>query len=189
MVSLPNYNCHKLIIVRMTFELNKAIEVLTQTPNTLKVMLSGLSDEWIYATEGENTWNAFDIVGHLIHGEKTDWIPRLEIILSAPNEQVFEPFDRFAQFQNSDGKNLPQLLAEFTELRALNIDKLKAKGITHLDLQKTAIHPALGKVTLSQLLSTWVVHDLNHIGQISRVLSKQYKDEVGPWIQYLRILR
>ena len=152
-------------------------------------MLSGLSEEWVFVTEGDNTWSAYDIVGHLIHGEKTDWIPRMEIILSTSNERVFEPFDRFAQFQNSKDQNIQQLLSEFSALRAKNIDRLMQTRITFTDLEKTAIHPAFGTVTLSQLLSTWVVHDLNHIAQISRVLAKQYKNEVGPWTEYLKILR
>ncbi|MBK8954310.1 MAG: DinB family protein [Saprospiraceae bacterium] len=173
----------------MIFELNKAIEILTQTPKTVESMLSGLSEEWVFVTEGDNTWSAYDIVGHLIHGEKTDWIPRMEIILSTSNERVFEPFDRFAQFQNSKDQNIQQLLSEFSVLRAKNIDRLMQTRITFTDLEKTAIHPAFGTVTLSQLLSTWVVHDLNHIAQISRVLAKQYKNEVGPWTEYLKILR
>ncbi|MBK7357609.1 MAG: DinB family protein [Saprospiraceae bacterium] len=173
----------------MIFELNKAIEILTQTPKTVESMLSGLSEEWVFVTEGDNTWSAYDIVGHLIHGEKTDWIPRMEIILSTSNERVFEPFDRFAQFQNSKDQNIQQLLSEFSALRAKNIDRLMQTRITFTDLEKTAIHPAFGTVTLSQLLSTWVVHDLNHIAQISRVLAKQYKNEVGPWTEYLKILR
>lgn len=172
----------------MTFELTKALEILSQTPKTLTSMLGGLSDEWINANEGNETWSAFDIIGHLIHGEKTDWIPRMEIILSEQEAKDFKPFDRFAQFKDSQGKNLHQLLDEFCQLRLKNIEQLKSKSFTDNDLKKTGIHPSFGLVTLSQLLSTWVVHDLNHIAQISRVIAKQYKGEVGPWVEYLKIL-
>lgn len=172
----------------MKFELTRSIEVLERTPSVLQAMLHGLSDDWILQNEGDDTWSPYDVIGHLIHGEKTDWVPRMEIILSDSTNKTFAPFDRFAQFDESKGKTLRQLLDEFAALRSENIDHLLAKKISEKDLLKTGIHPAFGQVTLSQLLSTWVVHDLNHISQISRVMSKQYKEEVGPWIEYLRVL-
>lgn len=174
----------------MGFTIAKSLEILQQTPDTLKTLLSNLSEDWIYINEGNETWSPFDIVGHLIHGEKTDWIERLNIILShqSPKDKKFHPFDRFAQFEESKGKNMLQLLEEFKELRQKNIEELKAKEITENDFSLTAIHPALGEINLKQLLSTWVVHDLGHIAQITRVMAKQYKNEVGPWNEYLRIL-
>jgi hypothetical protein len=173
----------------MEFNLERSIQILERTPLVLKSMLTGLSDEWISTNEGNETWSAFDIVGHLIHGELTDWIPRAEVILSSSGSKNFAPFDRFAQFENSKGKSLPQLLTEFEELRRRNMLNLRAKNISEEDLQRKGIHPDFGEVSLSQLLATWVVHDLTHIAQISRVMSKQYKDAVGPWIAYLRVLQ
>ncbi|MBL7994135.1 DinB family protein [bacterium] len=173
----------------MKLDLNQAIEILERTPRVMESMLSGLSDEWIMNNEGEGTWCPFDIIGHLIHGEKTDWIPRMEIILSDQTDKRFEPFDRFAQFQSSEGKNLVQLLVEFKTLRAANLEDLRSKHLTENDLRKTGVHPAFGAVTLGQLISTWAVHDLTHITQVARVMAKQYKDEVGPWMEYLRVLQ
>jgi hypothetical protein len=131
----------------------------------------------------------YDIIGHLIHAEKTDWITRAEIILSEKTDKTFEPFDRFAQFKESEGKSLVQLLDEFTTIRKKNIERLVSKKLTDKNLQEKGNHPVFGDVTLSQLLATWVVHDLNHIAQIARVMAYQYKAEVGPWIKYLRILQ
>jgi hypothetical protein len=173
----------------MNFDLQNAIQILERTPHTLKSMLSGLSDDWIRATEGPETWSPYDVMGHLIHGEKTDWIARLNIVLSDSPKRKFEPFDRFAQFEESKGKTLDQLLAEFADLRRKNLDILRARKIGRSDYSRTAMHPALGEVTLGQLLSTWVVHDLDHLYQISRVMSLQYREEVGPWVEYLRILK
>ncbi len=172
----------------MQFNLNKSLEILERTPLVLETMLNGLSEEWIKNNEGYETWSPYDILGHLIYGEKTDWIPRMEIILSGKADNTFEPFDRFAQFTESNGKTFKQLLDEFKTLRKLNIERLRSKNLTQDDFVRKGKHPALGQVTLSQLLSTWVVHDLNHISQISRVMAKQYKTEVGPWEEYLRIL-
>lgn len=172
----------------MTFDLQKTIEILERTPGVLDALLNGISDSWIFANEGENTFSPFDVVGHLIHGERTDWIPRMEIILAGDPENAFKPYDRFAQFTESKGKSLNQLLDEFKSLRAHNLDILRKKDFSAIDFQKKATHPALGKVTLQELLSTWTVHDLSHIGQIVRVMSKQYKDDVGPWQAYLPIL-
>lgn len=173
----------------MEFNLEHAIAVLSQTPRTLRSMLENLPREWAENNEGPETWSPYDILGHLIHGEKTDGIPMMEIILSDGSNKKFEPFDRFAQFKESQGKTLRQLLDEFDSLRKENIAKLRAKNLRAADFSKTGIHPAFGDVTLAQLLSTWVAHDLNHIAQIVRVMAKQYKTEVGPWMEYLRILQ
>ncbi|NMH89147.1 DinB family protein [Flavivirga algicola] len=172
----------------MTYNLDQALEILERTPNTLNIMLLGLSDEWIYNNEGDNTWSAFDVVGHLIHGEKTDWIVRIQIILSDSSNKVFESFDRFAQFGNSKDKTLQQLLKEFSELRTENLKKLKDFKITESQLKMKAAHPELGEVRLKELLACWVAHDLAHIVQIARVMAKQYKDEVGPWKAFIPIL-
>ena len=172
----------------MDFKLDKAIELLERTPGVIEVLLTGLSPEWIMNNEGNDTWSPYDIIGHLIHGEKTDWIVRMEIIISDNEDKRFQPFDRFAQFEQSKGKTLQQLIDEFKELRKQNIAVLISKNFNESTLNKTGIHPAFGIVTLSQLLSTWVVHDLSHIAQIARVMAKQYKTEVGPWQAYLPIL-
>ena len=173
----------------MNFSLSKSIEILERTPEVLTVILQNLSNEWTSNNEGGETWSVYDIVGHLIHGELTDWTPRMEIILSEKTDKTFTPFDRFAQFEKSKGKTLIYLLDEFKSLRLENINLLKSKELTNRDLERTGVHPAFGEITLSQLLSTWTVHDLNHIAQISRVMAKQYKAEVGPWAAYLRILQ
>jgi len=138
--------------------------------------------------EGGESWSPFDIVGHLVHGEKTDWITRTETILKYGKEKTFEPFDRFAQFENSKGKNINELLSEFSALRLKNLQRLNEMNIREDDLIKKGIHPHFGKVTLRELLATWVVHDLGHISQIARVMAKQYKDEVGPWKEYLPVV-
>jgi|SRR6185312_4332453 hypothetical protein len=173
----------------MIFAIEKSIEILARTPNVLSTMLQNISTGWTSNNEGGETWSVYDIIGHLIHGEKTDWIPRLEIILSKRPDRTFELFDRFAQFDESEGKTLVQLLEEFKILRKKNVEYLLSKKLTGKNLEEKGIHPAFGEVTLSQLLSTWVVHDLNHIAQICRVMAKQYKAEVGPWIEYLKILQ
>ncbi|WP_247234063.1 DinB family protein [Telluribacter sp. SYSU D00476] len=173
----------------MDFSLPHSLEVLERTPEVLHRMLHGISEDWTSPNEGEGTWSVFDVVGHLIHGDKTDWLVRTRIILSDQNTKTFDPFDRFAQFETSKGKTLDQLLHEFRELRQVNIERLRKLNITEADLAKTGIHPTFGTVTLRQLLATWVVHDLNHIAQISRIMAKQYTEEVGPWIDFLRILK
>ena len=173
----------------MKFTLSKSIEILERTPDVLIAMLYSLSTNWTSRNEGGETWSVFDIVGHLIEGEKTDWIPRMEIILSDKPDKTFEPFDRFAQFEASKGKSLTQLLDEFKRLRNRNIEHLRSKNLTNENNEEKGIHPAFGEITLSQLLSTWTVHDLSHIAQIARVMAKQYKAEVGPWVEYLRILQ
>lgn len=166
-----------------------AINLLRRTPQLLYDLLDGLPDHLIYATEGPKTWSPYDVVGHLIHGEKTDWIPRLKICLSDNADKTFQRFDRFAQFEDSKGKTLQELLATFEQLRKDTIAALKEMKLTPKDYDRTAQHPALGEVTLEQLLTTWVVHDLNHINQVSRVIAKQYKQDVGPWNAYLGILQ
>jgi DinB superfamily len=173
----------------MEFSLDKATEILSRTPPSIRQLTLGLSPEWTNSNEGGDTWTVFDIVGHLIHGEKTDWLTRTEIILSSNSDKIFHPFDRFAQFEQFKGKNLKQLLEEFENIRKDNIEKLKKFNITEHELKKTGIHPTFGQVTLSQLLSAWVVHDLDHISQVSRVMAKQFKDQTGPWIKFLKILR
>ena len=173
----------------MQFDLHKTIEILQQTPVVLQTLLSGIADEWTMNNEGPETWSAYDIVGHLIHGEKTDWIPRMNIILSDKPDKHFTPYDRFAQFIESKGKSLQQLLDEFSLLRNQNIERLIAANLSGDDLLKTGIHPAFGDVTLTQLLATWTAHDLNHIAQIARVMAKQYKAATGPWVAYLKILQ
>jgi len=172
----------------MSFTIEKSIEILERTPEVLEAMMKNISPEWTENNEGGETWNVFDVVGHLVHGEKTDWIPRVEIILSGTPDKTFKPFDRFVQFEESEGKTLPQLLDEFKKLRKKNIGVLRSKNLTDKHLEEKGVHPAFGEVTLAQLLATWTVHDLDHIAQISRVMAKQYKEEVGPWIKYLRIL-
>ena len=172
----------------MEYQLDKALEILEQTPKTLQSFLSHLSNQWIYADEGKDTWHAFDIIGHLIHGEKTDWIPRLKIILFDKKNNHFQPFDRFAQMEVSKGKTLHQLLNEFLKLRQENVAYLKSLDLNETQLKQIGIHPELGPVTLKQLLACWVTHDLGHIAQIARVMAKQYKDQVGPWIAYIPIL-
>ncbi len=173
----------------MTFSLNRSIEVLERTPHALAVMLDGISDEWILNNEGPDTWSPYEVIGHLIHGEKTDWIPRMEIILSEDPDKRFAPFDRFAMMGSTGKRSIRVLLDEFKALRKTNIDILRSRKLSDTDLMKTGIHPEFGKVTLRQLIATWVAHDLGHIVQTSRVMAKQYKTEVGPWIEYLRVLK
>lgn len=172
----------------MNFNLEKSIQILEQTPRTLDTFLSGLDLEWTETNEGHETWTVYDIIGHLIHGEKTDWMTRLEIILQKEGSKTFTPFDRFAQFKDSQGKSLKELLDEFKTLRQRNIVKLRTLEINEGSFEDTGIHPNFGEVTLRQLLATWVVHDLNHLAQISRVMAKQYEKEVGPWKAFLGIL-
>ena len=173
----------------MIFSLNRSIEILERTPVVVSELTRGLSSAWINTNEGEGTWNVFDVVGHLIHADKTDWIPRAEVILSDSNDKVFPPFDRFGQMETSKGKTFLQLLAEFKMERVSNIIRLRNLHITEQDFSKTGIHPTFGIVSLAQLLSTWVVHDLDHISQITRIMAKQYKEQTGPWIDFLKILR
>jgi len=173
---------------RRPFAMDEAIALLARTPATLDALLRDLPDGWIAANEGDKTWSPFDVVGHLIHGERTDWVPRARIILQHGESRAFEKFDRFAQFAESEGRPLSKLLDEFATLRQTNLRELAALNITDDDLSRRGRHPELGVVTLGQLLSTWVAHDLDHVVQISRVIARQYTDEVGPWQEYLRII-
>ena len=172
----------------MDFDVELSIEILSRTPAILKAWLLGLPDPWVVSNQGEATWSPFDVVGHLIHGERTDWIPRARLILGGQGIQEFEPFDRYAQFQESQGKTLEQLLATFAELRGENLAVLRGFNLRPSDLELVGVHPELGTVTLSQLLATWVVHDLDHLGQIAEVMAGQYAHAVGPWKAYLGIL-
>jgi hypothetical protein len=170
------------------FVLDEAVALLARTPATLDALLRGLPDDWIAANEGGDTWSPFDVVGHLIHGERTDWVPRARIIMERGEAEPFEPFDRFAQFHASEGRTLASLLDEFAALRRQSLDDLAALRLTSADLDRRGRHPDLGVVTLRQLLATWVAHDLDHVVQVSRVLAKQYSEEAGPWKAFLRII-
>ena len=173
----------------MLFNLVHATDILSRTPIVLKSMLSNLPAEWVSVNEGNQTWSAFDVLGHLIHGERTDWIPRIRIILQSGESETFEPFDMSAQFEASKGKNLEELLSIFAELRANNLEALKTMNLTADDLVKRGKHPELGTVNLEELIATWVVHDLDHVAQITRTMAKQYREAVGPWEAYLSILK
>ena len=173
----------------MHFEMNSALEILGRTPKTLNALLRDLPGDWARVTEGPDTWSAYDVVGHLIHADETDWLPRARVILDHGASRPFPPFDRFAQFEASRGKSLNQLLDEFAARRARSLAELADLKITPDLLNKEGRHPDLGAVTLGQLLSTWVVHDLDHLVQISRVMAKAYTDAVGPWKAYLRVLK
>jgi len=173
----------------MEFSVSKSIEIISRTPQVLQSLLGGLSEDWTAQNEGENTWSPFDVVGHLIHAEKTDWIPRMEIILSESRDKSFPPFDRFAQLRNNTGKTMRQLLQEFADIRKRNVGILESRQLTSEELSMTGFHPEFGEVTLVQLLATWTVHDLNHIVQICRTMAKQYRQEVGPWTQYLLVIQ
>ena len=167
--------------------LNDAVALLERTPQTLRELLSGLPEIYIRATEGDATWTPYDVVGHLIHGERTDWIPRLRHIL-AEETRPFDPFDRTAQFRESRGKDLQDLLATFSELRRQSLAQLLDMNLTEQDFDRKGLHPSLGEVTLGQLLATWVVHDLDHLSQVVRTMAKVYTEQTGPWHQYLSIL-
>lgn len=172
----------------MEFNLDRTIEILERTPSALRGLLGGLPDAWTSPNEGRDTFSAFDNVGHLIHGERTDWIPRARIILAQGPNRRFEPYDRFAQQRESEGKSLAHLLDEFARLRADNVTMLREWRLTDAQLDWQGEHPEFGAVTLRQLLATWTAHDLGHIAQIARVLAKQYRDAVGPWRAYLPVL-
>jgi hypothetical protein len=173
---------------RRRLVIDEAVAVLARTPVTLDAMLRGLPDAWIAAHEGGTTWSPFDVVGHLIHGERTDWLPRLRIILEHGDTRPFEKFDRLAQFRESEGRTLAELLDEFARLRRDNLAALLKLRLTNVDLDRRGRHPELGTVTARQLLATWVAHDLDHVVQIARVIARQYSEEVGPWRAYLRII-
>lgn len=172
----------------MDFDLAAGTAVLERTPHTLRAMLAGLPPAWTTATEGPETWSPYDIVGHLVHGERTDWIPRARIILAQGPDRRFAPFDRFAQFRDSEGTSLADLLGEFARLRATSLETLAGWRLTEAQLALEGEHPAFGAVTLRQLLATWVAHDLGHLAQVARVMAKQYREAVGPWRAYLPIM-
>lgn len=171
------------------FSLADVVAILTRTPIALDALLRGLPDLWVQRNEGPDTWSAFDIVGHLIVGERTDWMPRARIILEHGEARAFDPFDRFAQFKESEGKPLGELLDEFERLRRENLVALEALNLQPQDFARRGTHPALGLVTLAQLLATWAVHDLTHLHQLSRVMAHQYSDAVGPWSAYVGVLQ
>ncbi len=172
----------------MEFRLNEAIPVLRRTPVVLRGLLAELPAPWIEAVEGPGTWSPFDVVGHLIHGERTDWVPRVEHILRYGDTVPFSPFDREAMFAASRGLSVAELLDTFERLRAANLDRLTGLKLSNADLARRGRHPELGEVTMGQHLATWVAHDLSHIGQIVRVMARQYSESVGPWRTYLSIL-
>jgi hypothetical protein len=180
-------------IICMEFNVARSIEILSATPGTLQSLLGNLSEEWttssgIEAKRKAEIWSPYDIIGHLLHADETDWIPRARIILGRGDDLTFVPFDRFAQFENSKGKSLAQLLDEFGRLRTENIGILRAWNLTDAQLDLEGVHPELSRVTLRQLLATWVVHDLNHVHQVATSIAKRYEAEVGPWKEYLSIL-
>jgi hypothetical protein len=172
----------------MPFDLASAKEILTRTPPTLSTLVRGLPDTWTRANEGPDTWSVFDVLGHLIHGELTDWIPRARMILEHGTGRTFEPFDRFAQLGEPGEPTLDERLDRFARLRGESLAALDGLALKAADLAREGRHPAFGTVTLGQLLSTWVVHDLGHLRQVARVMAKQYAQEVGPWTAYLRVL-
>lgn len=172
----------------MQHNLDDTIALLSRTPAALNALLRDLPETWTFSTEGDGTWSAFGVVGHLIHGEKTDWIPRARMILEFGESRSFESFDRLAQERDSQGKSLGQLLDEFANLRGQSLDQLRSLNLSEADLQKRGKHPALGVVTLSQLLATWASHDLTHLHQISRIMAYQYRENVGPWSAYLGVM-
>lgn len=172
----------------MEFQLTHAVEILERTPAAFRALLGGLPEAWTAPNEGPGTFSAFDNVGHLIHGERTDWIPRVQIILAQGPNRRFEPYDRFAQYRESEGKSVAELLDEFARLRAGNLTTLREWQLTDRELALEGEHPGLGTVTLRQLLAAWVAHDLGHVAQTTRVLAKQYREAVGPWRAYLPVL-
>jgi hypothetical protein len=172
----------------MNFELNEAIEILERTPKTLEYFLSGLPNNWLQCNEGEGTWNPSQVVDHLIEGDITDWIPRVEAILLVERDNRFPPYDRFSHL-NKPERTIEEKLVEFQTVRAKSLEKLRNLINLESDLELTGIHPEFGEVKLKQLLSTWTVHDLTHIAQIVRVMAKRYKSDVGPWMSYLGILQ
>jgi hypothetical protein len=173
----------------MAQHLPDTIALLARTPAALDALVRGLPDSWTLRNEGADTWTVFDVVGHLIQGERTDWMARTKLILEHGDTRPFERFDRFAQERESAGRTLPQLLDEFARLREENLDALRALNLQPADLERRGRHPALGPVTLSQLLATWAAHDLTHLHQISRIMANQYRAEVGPWTKFLGVMQ
>src|SRR5579872_190573 len=186
----PDHQTLPMLSIEETMEhnLEHTIALLTRTPATLDALLRDLPDAWTRSNEGEKTWSAFDVVGHLVHGELTDWMPRARMILDAGETRAFEPFDRWGQERASAGKSLGQLLDEFARLRAKNLRELRGLNLKQADLARRGRHPELGAVTLSELLATWAAHDLTHLHQISRIMAHQYRQAVGPWSAYLGVM-
>lgn len=172
----------------MQFDLQKSIEILQRTPTLLRTILEGIHPDWLMNNEGPETFSPFDVVGHMLHGEKADWTLRVKRILESGNTIPFETFDRFAMYEESKGKTIDDLLDEFETLRKENIQWLLSLDLGAADLSKKGLHPVLGEVSLQNLLATWTVHDLTHLAQICRVMAKQYKEAVGPWSEFFRIL-
>ena len=172
----------------MDFDLQLSMDVLARTPATLQALLGGLAEPWVRGVEGPQTFSPFDVVGHLIDGEETDWMPRARIILARGEDPRFEPYDRFRHRKRNVSRSLASLLAELARLRAANVELLRSWQLTEADLDLPGSHPSLGRVTLRQLLASWVVHDLEHVAQVARVMAKQYRTEVGPWVPFLPIL-
>jgi hypothetical protein len=172
----------------MQYSIAGSLEILERTPAVLTALLAGLSDDWVMPNEGPETFSPYDVVGHLIHGEKTDWTARAKMILESGNTKTFVKWDRVAMYEESKGKKLQQLLDEFAAIRKENMVWFRSLNLPVEDLDKKGMHPVLGDVTLRNLLATWVVHDLTHIAQITRVMAKQYKEEMGPWPEFFRIL-
>ena len=173
---------------RRPFALDESLALLERTPRLLDLWLRGLPEGWVDGNEGGESWSPYVVVGHLIHGEKTDWMPRLRRILEHHDRVAFDPYDRFAQFRESAGKSMGELLDEFAALRAENLRRLASLGLTEAQLDLPGRHPSLGAVTLRMLLATWVAHDFDHVIQIARVMANQYAEEVGPWREYLRVI-
>jgi hypothetical protein len=173
----------------MEQNLQYTISLLARTPAAINALLRDLPEAWTSQNEGENTWSAFDVVGHLINSERTNWMPRAKMLLQFGDTQAFEPFDRFSQVRQSEGKSLGELLDEFARLRAENLSELRAMNLAQRDLERRGRHPALGVVTLSELLASWAAHDLTHLHQVSRIMAHQYREAVGPWSRFLGVLQ
>ncbi len=172
----------------LAFDLDHTIRILSQTPQVLRHLIHGLDDEWLYANEGPDTWSPHEVVAHLIYGEQSDWIPRMRMILSDQEDKTFAPFDRAGHIVLMAGRSMEALLQEFEQWRHENLQILSGLHLQENDLNKTAQHPALGEVTLRQLLASWMVHDMTHLYQITRVVAVQYKEEAGPWKAFMRII-
>ena len=172
----------------MQFSLERSYEILERTPEVFKTLLADLPEQWTMGNEGPETFSPYDVMGHLIHGEKTDWTERIKMIMEHGISKTFVPYDRFAMYKESKGKSINQLLKKFKKLRKQNLKWLRSLELTEADFDKKGRHPVLGEVTLRQLLATWVIHDLTHIAQVGRVMAKQYKEEMGPWLEFFRVM-
>jgi len=176
-------------MVGNNFTLRASINLLEKTPRVLRSLLVNLSDDWVHARIDENAFSPFDVLGHLIHGEKTDWIPRIHMILEHGTSKEFEPFDRFAMLSESEGRSIGGLLDEFEKLRRQSLSELTSLSLVVEDLDRTGRHPAIGDVTLRQLIASWVAHDMSHLAQIARTMAERYRDDVGPWVDSMGIYR